>query len=195
MMPSGKTKFLILILLVVVCLPFGAIWVFKLVTEDNPYSEVQEPKRPRAEIKGAQEPERSRAEIEAACRQHVDEARQKASKGITRRAAEFSDFINPRKSGAKPFSKDLVSLYGKWRAVSPSLPFADKEGHKKYVEEEFEQHIFTKQDLAVSFKGVIERIVKDIESIENELAVTLEREIFGQSSRHVLRSNPRNQIH
>ena len=168
MMSSGKIKFLILILLVVVCLSFGAIWVFKLVTEDDPYSKVQEPKRPRAEI-------------EAACRQHVDEARQKASKAITRRAAEFSDFINPRKSGAKPFSKDLVSLYGKWRAVSPYLPFADKEGHEKYVEEEFEQHIFTKQDLAVLFRGVIERIVKDIESIENELAVTLEREIFGQS--------------
>ena len=168
MMPSGKTKFLILILLVVVCLSFGAIWVFKLVTEDNPYSEVQEP-------------ERSRAEIEAACRQHVDEARQKASKAITRRAAEFSDFINRRKSGANPFSDDLVSYSGKWRAVKPYLPFTDKEGHKKYVEEKFEQHIFTKQDLAKALKGAIERGVKDIESIQNKLAVTLEQEISGQS--------------
>ncbi len=167
-MSSGKTKFLILILLVVVCLSFGAIWVFKLVTEDKPYSEVQEPKR-------------SRAEIEAACRQHVHEAYQDASKAITHRTAEFSNFITSRKSGTKPFSKDLVSPYGKLRAVKPYLPFTDKEGHKKYVDEKFEQHIFTKQDLAVSFKGVIERIVKDIESIENELAVTLEREIFGQS--------------
>ena len=132
-MSSGKTKFVTLILLAVVGLSLGAIWVFKLVpedklvTEDKPPSGVRELKRPRAEIK-------------AACRQRVHEAYQKASKAITRRAAEFSDFINSRKSGAKPFSKDLVSLYGKWRAVSPSLPLADKEGHKKYVEKKFSQH-------------------------------------------------------
>ena len=119
--------------------------------------------------------------IRAARQQYVHEAYQKALKAITRRAVEFSDFIHSRKSGAKSFSEDLVSLYGKWRAISPYLPFTDKEGHKKYIEERFEQYIFTKQDLAVALKGTIKRSVKDVESIENELAATLEREIFGQS--------------
>lgn len=174
MVSSGKTKFLTLILLAVVGLSFATIWVLKLVTEDRLVTEDKPPS-------GVREPKRPRAEIEAACRQHVREAYQEASKAITRRTAEFSDFITSRKSGVKPFSKDLVSLYGKWRAVSPSLPLTDKEGHEKYVEKKFSQHIFTNQDLATAFKGAKERSVKDIESIENKLSVTLKREIFGQS--------------
>ena len=119
--------------------------------------------------------------IRAARQQHVHEAHQKALKAITRRAAEFSDFIHSRKSGAKSFSKDLISLYGRLRAISPYLPFTDKEGHKKYIEERFEQHIFAKHDLAAALRGTIKRSVKDVESIGNELAVTLERETFGPS--------------
>ena len=61
-------------------------------------------------------------EIRAARQQRVQEAYQKASKVIARRAAEFSNFIHSRKSGAKSFSQDLVSPYGRWRAVSPYLP-------------------------------------------------------------------------
>ena len=167
MMSSSKIKFLTLILLAVVGLSFGTIWVFKLVTEDKPPSEVREPKRPQAEI-------------EATCRQHVREAYQEASKAITRRAAEFADFITSHKSGVKPFSKALVSPSGKWRTIKPYLPLTDKDGHKEYVGEKFEQHIFTDQALAAAFKRAIEGGVKDIESIENALAVTLGREISGQ---------------
>ena len=181
-MSSGKIEFLPLILLTVVGLSFGTIWVFRLVTEDKSPSEVQGPRHSQDEIESVQEPERSRAEIEAACRQHVHEAYRKASKAITHRAAEFPDFIDRHKSGVNLFSEDLVSPYGRWRAVKPYFRFTDKDGHKKYVEEKFEKHIFTKQELAAAFKGTIERSVKDIESIENELAVTLEQEIFGQSS-------------
>ena len=120
-------------------------------------------------------------EIRAARQQRVQEAYQKASKVIARRAAEFSNFIHSRKSGAKSFSQDLVSPYGRWRAVSPYLPLRDKEGHRKYIEGKFEQHILTKQALAAALKETIKRSVKDVESIENELATILEREIFGQA--------------
>ena len=120
-------------------------------------------------------------EIRAARQQRVQEAYQKASKVITHRVAEFSNFIHSRKSGAKSFSQDLISPYGRWRVVSPYLPFTDKEGHRKYIEGKFEQHILTKQALAAALKGTVKRSVKDVERIENELAVILEREIFGQA--------------
>ena len=120
-------------------------------------------------------------EVQAARQQRVQEAYQKASKVITRRAAEFSNFIHSRQSGANSFSQDLISPYGRWRAVSPYLPFTDKEGHRKYIEGKFEQHIFTTQALAAALKGTIKRSVKDVERIENELAVILEREIFGHA--------------
>lgn len=164
----SKTKFLLLAFLAVVGLSFGAIWIFKLATGEKPYFGSWGPKRPRAEI-------------EAACRQRVREADQKTAQAIARRAAEFSNFINSRKSGAKPFSKDIVSFYGKWRVVKPYLPFTKADGHKEYVVEKFDQHIFTTQDLAAAVKRAVEGSVKDLESIENELAVALRQEILGRA--------------
>jgi len=164
----SKTKFLFLALLAVVGLSFGAIWLVKLATGDKPYSGPWEPKRPRAEI-------------EAACRQHVSDAGAKASQAIASRSAEFSEFIRSRKSGVQPFSKDIVSWYGKWRAVKPYLPFTKSDGHKEFVAEKFSQHIFTTEDLAAAVRSAIGGSIKDVESIENELAVALRQEILGRS--------------
>lgn len=166
----SKTKFLVLALIAIVGLSFGAIWILKLAMGNKPYSMPWEQTRPRAEI-------------EEACTKHVTEAEAKAKAAINRRASEFSDFIDSRKSGARPFSKDIVSLYGKWRAVSPYLPFTDKDGHKKYVVEKFDAHIFTNEQLAAAVKRAVEGSVKDLESIENELAVALRQEILGRSLR------------
>lgn len=164
----NKTKFLVLALITVVGLSFGAIWLFDFVAGDKQYS-------------GEWEPKRSRAEIEAACKKHVSEAEAKAASAIKRRASEFSDFIDSRKSGAKPFSKDIVGFYGKWRAVKPYLPFTKSDGHQEYVVGKFGEHIFTSEQLAASVKRAVEGSVKDLESIENELAVALRQEILGRS--------------
>jgi hypothetical protein len=168
MKPMSKAKFLSVALTAVVLLAFGAIWAFNAFMGKRPYSGSWEPKRPHAEI-------------EAACQAYVNVAETKAREAIQRRSQEFSDFIDSRKPGAKPFSKDIVSLYGKWRAMSPYIPFTDKDGHKKYVVEKFDQHLFNAQDLAAAIKRSIEGVVKDIEQAENELAVALRQEILGRS--------------
>ncbi|MDX2227833.1 MAG: hypothetical protein SFY92_12175 [Verrucomicrobiae bacterium] len=164
----NKIKFLLLAIIAIIGIAFGAIWLFNIATGSKPCSVPWQPKR-------------SKAEIHAACLVHVQEADRKATEAIARRAAEFSSFVQSRKAGAKPFSKDIVSLYGKWRAVKPYLPFTDKEGHKKFVVEKFNQHIFTSADLASAVKLSVEGSVKDMEGIENELAVALRQEVLGRS--------------
>jgi hypothetical protein len=143
---------------------FGANWIFNIATSFKTSSTTGEPKMSRAKIQLA-----------------LQEADQKASDAINKRVATFSSFIESRKSGAKPFSEEIVSLYGKWRAVNPYLPFADKEGHKRYVIEKFEQYIFSNSDLASQVKIAVEGSVKDLEGIENDLAVTLRQEILERS--------------
>jgi len=164
----SKTRFLLLSLVAIVAISFGAILLFQFVAGDTAYSAEWELKR-------------SRAEIEAACREHVQEADTKAAAAIKQRAARFSAFIESRKPGAKPFSKDIVSFYGKWRVVKKYLPFTKSDGHKKYVIQKFDKHIFTKKQLAAAVRRTVEGSVKDLESIENELAVAVRQEILGQS--------------
>lgn len=164
----SKTKFLILSLAAIVGITFGAIWAFNALSGSKPYSTPATPKR---------NPE----ELKAACKQHVLEADRKAAEAIARRSRTFADFIESKKGGAKPFSEDIVSFYGKWRALKPYLPFTQENGHKEYVEEKFSHHIFTKADLAAAMRLAIEGSIKDIESIENELAVALRQEVLGRS--------------
>ena len=159
---------LIIVLISVIIITFAAIWIFNHVIGDKPYT-------------GIWKQQRSRSDIEAACQRHVGEAERKAADAVARHAAEFASFIDSKKIGAKPFSKDITNLYGKWRAVKPKLPFTDAEGHKKYVAEKFNEHLFSNEDLASAFKRSIEGCIKDIEGVENELAVALRQEILGRS--------------
>ena len=150
----------------VVCL--AVIWVFNAIMGNESYVSEWEVGQ-------------SRSRIEDACRAQINKAEKEAAQTISRRATEFYDFVQSRKSGAEPFSKDIVSLYGKWRVVSPYIPFSDKEGHKKYVVEKFDQHIFNSEELATTVKRSIEDAIKDIDGIENHLAVALREEILGRS--------------
>jgi len=164
----SKTKFLLLSLVAIVGISFGAIWAFNALSGSNPYSTPETPKR---------DPE----ELKAACQQHVREADRKAAEAIAKHSRTFAVYIDSKKAGAEPFAKDIVSFYGKWRAVKPYLPFTQENGHKEYVEEKFEQHIFSNSELATAMQLAIEGGIKDIESIENELAVALRQEVLGRS--------------
>jgi hypothetical protein len=120
---------------------------------------------------------RSRDEIAAACRKHIDEATERAEQVAAQRGEEFAAFIRERKSGARPFADAITSWYGKWRAVKPYLPLADDDGHRKYVAELFARHLFSDEELGRNLKRTIESAVRDIETIQNELAVKLREEI------------------
>ena len=122
MQPIRKATFLFVACTAIVLLAFGAIWVFNAFMGKRPYAGPGQPKRPRAEIA-------------AAYQAHVEVAVTKAREAMRRRSQDFQDFIDSRKSGAKPFSEDMVSFYGKWRALSPYLPIpcVDKNGdHGKW---------------------------------------------------------------
>jgi hypothetical protein len=81
--------------------------------------------------------------------------------------------------GAGAFSRDIVSLYGKWRALKPYLPFTNPDGHRVYIEEKFAEHIFSTAEIAGAAELAITASLKDLEAIENQLAVEIGAEISG----------------
>lgn len=161
-----KQDFYYLGLLLVLGLAVGAAWLSNKLSGQESY--VSE---------GASG--RSQAEILEACDVHIQRAVAEGNELIDRRTAEFASFIEERKPGAKPFSKELVSFYGKWRVVKPYLPGTNNNGHKQYVEGAFAKKIFSAKEL----EGVTERVMiesaKDLEGVENRLAVKIKKEISG----------------
>lgn len=123
----------------------------------------------------------SRATNDAAFEILLQNAKRNAADAVSKRSAEFSEFINSRKIGAKEFSEDVVSFQGKWAAVKPMLPGTAGDGHKTYLVEKFNQHIFTPDALKNATNRSITGGIRDIELIENELAIALRQEILGRS--------------
>jgi len=122
----------------------------------------------------------SRAEVQAAINRHIEEASQRSLAAITKRSDDFRTFVEGRKSGAKPFSEEAVSIYGKWRALKSKLPFTDSEGHKKYIIDQFDKHIFTPQQLSDRVKTVVEDSARDLDQEQNNLAVAIRKELLGR---------------
>ena len=118
--------------------------------------------------------------MQATINRHINDAEQKSLEAITRRSAEFRTFVEERKPGAKPFSEETVSFYGKWRAIKSKLPFTDSEGHKKYIVDKFDKHIFTPQQLSDRVKAIVEDSVRDLDQEQNSLAVAIRTELLGR---------------
>lgn len=123
---------------------------------------------------------RNAASIRAANEQHVRLAEQRARAAMARRAGELAAYIRSRRAGARPFAEDMVSLYGKWRAVKGWLPFTDTNGHRAYVEERFAFHVMSPAQLAAAVEQTLKNARGDLEAIENELAVQLRQELLGR---------------
>jgi hypothetical protein len=119
--------------------------------------------------------------IEAEKMALVQEAKIKADEAVQRRANEFTAFIHAKKVGAKPFSLDVIGLNGIWNAGKCQFPGKDDDCYKKYIAEKFSEHIFTPEDFGRAMNRSIAGGVQDIETIENQLAVSLQKVILGRS--------------
>jgi hypothetical protein len=111
----------------------------------------------------------------------VQDARSRADAAVKKRAEEFKAFIDGRKGGAKPFSADVIGWKGSWQALKCQLPGMEDDCHKQYIAQKFSAHIFTPEDFRNAMNRSIAGGVKDIEGIENQLAVSLRKVILGRS--------------
>jgi hypothetical protein len=166
--PASGSGFLALAGSVVLALAIGAVWLFDSVTGSAPYSV------------SAAAP-RSRAEILEACDVHVRAAEVEARSAVDQRAAGFAAFIEYRQTGVAAFSREMVSWRSKWRVIKQYLPFTDTDGHRKYVEEQFAKNIFSEAEIADATRLAVTGSLKDLEAIENRLAVQVRAEINGSS--------------
>lgn len=122
-----------------------------------------------------------RVEVLAACHEHAKIASQQAAKRIAIRADEFKEFVESRKPGAKTFAEAMVGWKAKWLVLKGAVPFTDKEQHRTFVQDMFGEHFFESKELESAVRRIVEAAIKDIEAIENNLAIALRQEILGKS--------------
>jgi hypothetical protein len=138
--------------------------------------------KPYQELFGSQ---RSRVEVIQACNAHVRQAELEARAAIDRRADEFRIFVEERKVGAAPFSRAIVSWRSKGRIIWSKIPGTDKQTHRRYVEKTFAEHIFSSDQLADQMELIEAEVAKDLEAIENHLAVKIKKEVLGDFGKSI----------
>jgi len=84
---------------------------------------------------------------------------------------DLGDFLEHRKRGVPKFSRQILSLSGKWQLVRGKLPFAAKDRHVRYLSEQFERNVFKPDELKSVLEAIVARYVKSLQSRENELLV------------------------
>ena len=124
---------------------------------------------------------RSKVEVKKACEKHISDAERKLREIIASRSEHFADYILSCKTGSRPFGEEVTSWYGKWRLVKGFLPFTEKGGHKKFVAKQFGKYIFTKEEVDQKMRQTVANIMRDIEGVQNELAVQIKKEILNSS--------------
>jgi len=106
-------------------------------------------------------------------RLHIQAARQKYEESIQLRTASINRFINSRMTGVKPFADKCTGWEAKYEVI--------RGRGEQYVKREFSQKVFTDAELSRVVQQAIEDSVKDLEQIENELAVALEEQLVGET--------------
>lgn len=165
--PSPKpNRFAVLVFgaIALFVLVLGALWLFEGVVERPPLPEPPTHKRTETDIIDA-------GDI------HIRRAVEEARAAVKHRTKEFQAFLEDHKSGAAPFAEEVLSWYGKWRTVKPHLPRTENDTHLIYIEEQFAEHLFSREEINQRLTRVVADVLRDLQEIENRLAVQLHGEL------------------
>ena len=90
---------------------------------------------------------------------------------------EVEQFFAQRKAGVQGFAETLLSWQSKWALLKSKLPAADREGHRKFIDEQFAQYIFMGDDLHKVITQAVSDYLHGIEGIENTLLVAIRADL------------------
>jgi len=78
-------------------------------------------------------------------------------------------FMNERKSGARPFAEELLSLRSKWLLTKSHLPWGDRNGHSRYTTAQFQRFVFSEQEVRQVVASAVAEFNADVAEIENRM--------------------------
>lgn len=91
--------------------------------------------------------------------------------------ATVDAFFNERRPGTKAFAEAVLSLKGKWVFVKSKVSSSEDDAHLKFLQEKFEQNIFTIDELKQLIESSIGGYVSRVQGIENRLLVDVQADL------------------
>lgn len=74
-------------------------------------------------------------------------AQEEALEALKKRTQQVTDFFTERQKYIREYSERVLSLKSKWELAWCKMPNADKDGHTKFLKDEFAKIVFSEVDL------------------------------------------------
>ncbi len=92
-------------------------------------------------------------------------------------AERVKAFFADRKKAARRFAEEALSLSGKWAFVRANLPWADRDGHNRFLRESFERMVFSGQEIKELIESCVRGYLSELEGIESTLLVEIRADL------------------
>ncbi|MDW8242824.1 MAG: hypothetical protein RMJ88_06400 [Thermogemmata sp.] len=113
---------------------------------------------------------------------HLKKAEERSQQAIDQQLQHLNRFFKHAKDGVPDFAAAALGFYSKFRLIWDHMPFTDRDGHKKFLQSKFEEHVFSRQQLEQCIEQVIHLYLQEIRSIENKMLVDLQADLADLSS-------------
>jgi len=110
---------------------------------------------------------------------HVSEADAKMAVLADECANRIVTFMDERKSGARPFAKELLSLRSKWILTKSHLPWGDSNAHSRYTAAQFQRFVFSEQEVRQVVESAVAEFNAGVAEIENRMLTKVRMDLTG----------------
>jgi hypothetical protein len=147
--------------------------IFRIITDSPPQppkhressTEGKTPNKPDIDVQAVQEKAWNRILPHLA---DADERTQEATNALIDR---IENFFKARKSGANAFAEAALSWGSKWELIK------SREGHRRFIAEQFSEYIFSQNDLATLLEQAADEYAQQLKAIENEFLVRVRADL------------------
>jgi hypothetical protein len=99
---------------------------------------------------------------------NADERTKKATSALIGR---IESFFESRKSGANAFAEAALGWGSKWELIK------SREGHRKFIAEQFSNYIFSQKELATLLEQSANEYAQELKAVENEFLVQVRADL------------------
>lgn len=104
-------------------------------------------------------------------------AQEEALEALKKRTQQVAAFFTERQKHLHAYAERVLSLKSKWELAWSKMPKADKDGHTKFLKDEFAKIVFSEADLTNTITQATEDYARDVNAIENALLTKVRADI------------------
>lgn len=136
-------------------------------TDDPP-----KPPSPKIELPPQPEAKRPRPPEEVA-KPHLTRAEVECERVIEEHVRSLDKFFADSKRNTHGFAEDALGWGSKRRLIQDALPWGNRDRHKEFIREKFEEYVFKPAQLEDAVKQVVKSYLIHVRSIESKMLVYL----------------------